>query len=663
MRTPINFYPLALLVMLAATSAAAELEPPEVQHVVVVKNVCAWPNLTLTKDGEILAILHNQPAHGTQEGDVECWASRDGLAWKKRSVVTQHDPDTVRMNHAAGLAKNGDFIVLCSGWTNVKQAGRPKQPPFRDGVLRPWIMRSKDAGRTWEKNELGFPAEDDPQWTQHIPFGDIWIGEDDALHSSCYQGKFEDPAKSFRTTRWRSWHIRSDDDGRTWKLGSVIGRRHNETDIFPFGGKSWLAAARIDRMELIRSDDNGKTWGKPVPVTERNEINGHLTRLNDGRLLLSYGVRVKDRRGVCAKLSSDDGRTWSDPLRLAHAIGSADCGYPSSVQRKDGSVVTAWYSKESPQHVGYHMGVTIWRAPGQPAQAEEFKHAGVLDVWSNYSRKLTFGRGQTLALVDDGCKMSMPEWKAVMPDGRPKVLVAHDAVDGDNNPKHEGRGYHGSTIGIPSSVNYGGKWGVAYNNQVAVIRGNECCHCSIVDSRKTLAAALEWVLDHHKEYRITTVNLAPVDDQEHAQPVATEIDAKLAALRKANIWVSAPAGNHNFIKGISWPASQPNCFAIGAVKPGSDDVIFLDRHEKVALLVPARATSSSNAIVCGAAMILREAIEKSEYDWSKDGETLPDAMMTIFQRTGVEVQDRAVSGRVFRRLDLAAAVKSVLEAN
>ena len=62
-------------------------------------------------------------------------------------------------------------------------------------------------------------------------------------------------------------------------------------------------------------------------------------------------------------------------------------------------------------------------------------------------------------------------------------------------------------------------------------------------------------------------------------------------------------------------------------------------------------------------MILREAIEKSEYDWSEDGETLPDAMMTIFQRTGVEVKDLAVSGRVFRRLDLAAAVKSVLEAN
>ena len=64
--------------------------------------------------------------------------------------------------------------------------------------------------------------------------------------------------------------------------------------------------------------------------------------------------------------------------------------------------------------------------------------------------------------------------KSVQPAGFPKVRVTYDAVDGDDNPKHEGRGYHGSTIGAPSSLNYRGKWGVSYNNQVAVIRAVEC---------------------------------------------------------------------------------------------------------------------------------------------------------------------------------------------
>ena len=295
------------------------------------------------------------------------------------------------------------------------------------------------------------------------------------------------------------------------------------------------------------------------------------------------------------------------------------------------------------------------KLPGRPAQPASFKHAGITDAWVAYAGKLSFGRGQTLALVDDGCKLSMPEWRAVV-NGVPKVRVAHDAVDGDDDPKHEGRGYHGSTIGIPSSVNFKGKLGVAFNNQVAVVRGLECCHCNVKDS-KSLAAALQWVLVNHRKHKITTVNLAPVDDKAHAAPVPTEIDAKLAALRKAGVWVSAPTGNHNFTKGISWPASQPNCFAIGAVRPGKD-VVHLDRHQKIALLVPAGATSSSNAIACGAAMILREAIAKANYNWKADGKNLPEAMMAIFQKTGRPVADPA-TGLTFRRLDLLAALKHV----
>ena len=339
----------------------AEPEPASFQRVVAVKDVCAWPNLTLLNNGTIIAIFHNQPSHGQQEADIDCWASRDGLKWEKRSTVTQHKPNTIRMNHAAGLAKNGDLVVLCSGWTNVKQVERPKQAAFRDNILRPWVLRSNDGGHSWQQSHQ-FPAAESG-WSEYIPFGDIWTGEDGALHTSCYQGKFTDPTQSSKTKGWRSWHFRSDDDGLTWKPISIIGSRHNETDIFPLGGKSWLAAARIDKMELIRSDDNGLTWKSPEPVTERNEINGHLTRLKDGRLLLSYGVRINGRRGVCAKFSSDNGQAWSEPLRLAHAVDDGDCGYPSSVQLENEKNVTAWYSNETPDHKGYHMGTTLWEAP------------------------------------------------------------------------------------------------------------------------------------------------------------------------------------------------------------------------------------------------------------------------------------------------------------
>ena len=45
----------------------------------------------------------------------------------------------------------------------------------------------------------------------------------------------------------------------------------------------------------------------------------------------------------------------------------------------------------------------------KPAQPKAFQHAGVVQAWKMYGKELTFGKGQTLALVDDGCRLSMPE--------------------------------------------------------------------------------------------------------------------------------------------------------------------------------------------------------------------------------------------------------------
>lgn len=292
----------------------------------------------------------------------------------------------------------------------------------------------------------------------------------------------------------------------------------------------------------------------------------------------------------------------------------------------------------------------------EPAQPVPFKQAGIIATWEKYNGVLTFGKNQTLALVDDGCNLSKPEWASDRKSDYPKVLITYDSVDGDNNPQHEGRGYHGTTIGIPSSVNHNGIHGVAFNNQVAVIRSLECCHCKITDS-KTLAKALAWVAKNHRKYNITTVNLAPVDDLAHDKPVPTEIDQQLTKLRELGIWVSAPTGNHNFTNGISWPSSQPDCFAIGAVNPGSE-IVSQDRHAKVDLVVPAGATSSSNAILCGAAMILREAVDVSGFKWKAVNTNFPEAMMAIFQQTGVSVKDPG-TGLTFKRLDLFAAVDFV----
>jgi hypothetical protein len=101
-----------LIALFALTST---LVAEDIQRLIAIDNVCAWPNLTLMPDGSINTTIFGKPSHGQMEGAAECWNSPDGQFWTKRGIPAPNEPHTNRMNHAAGIAKNGDLLVLCSG--------------------------------------------------------------------------------------------------------------------------------------------------------------------------------------------------------------------------------------------------------------------------------------------------------------------------------------------------------------------------------------------------------------------------------------------------------------------------------------------------------------------------------------------------------------------
>ena len=292
---------------------------------------------------------------------------------------------------------------------------------------------------------------------------------------------------------------------------------------------------------------------------------------------------------------------------------------------------------------------------GTPYNAEAFSRAGVLDVWRNYSDRLSWGKGQCLAILDDGCDLATPEWQSSLPWG-PKVIASYNSIDGNTDPTPVPPGYHGTSVGFPSVMNHEGTLGVACNADVAQVRCVSIVHL-VQDESLTIADALQWVIDHRERLNITAVNLSPLDDLAHAEPVATPIDEKLAVLRTAGVWVSAPCGNNGHTDGISWPACQPGCFGIGATRQNADTV-YLDRFSNTDLLVPAAATSSSNAIAAAASMITREAIDKADYPWKNRAASLPEAILDIFTETGIPVSDPE-TGLSYRRLNLLAAIKHV----
>ena len=321
------------------------------EPVVAVDNVCAWPNLTQLPTGEIVATIFNQPSHGGLEGDVECWSSSDGgKSWDKVGTPAVHEPNTNRMNVAAGLAGNGDLIVLASGWQG-KDVGGPFQPHH---PVKPWICRSSDGGRNWSVDKMTLP-ERTPANTPVVPFGDIVAGPEGELRAIMY-GQRGDVHQSFV--------YRSRDDGRTWVDPVPIDTetQRNEAALFHVSKGQWIVAARTDHhgggLYLYESSDNAKSWQFRQRITGDAQHPGHLMRLRSGDLLLSYGNRTSGNKGVDVRISDDQGQTWSEPKRVVDFEG--DGGYPSSVQRSDGRVVTAYYASHIAGHDRYHMGVVAW---------------------------------------------------------------------------------------------------------------------------------------------------------------------------------------------------------------------------------------------------------------------------------------------------------------
>jgi hypothetical protein len=341
----------ALLALALAAPALFAAEDPAPR--LAVKGVTAWPNLQKLPDGTALVFGYDKPSHGQMEGDIGCWASNDGgLTWKFASTVTKHDPQTNRMNHAVGQAKNGDIVVLVGGWTNQPAPGQPRKSnqPFRESILRPLVCRSSDGGKTWAVDKTAFPATIPGGIA--TPFGDIKIAGNGDLVAIAY-------AADSRT------HIlRSTDDGRTWGAPVPLeeGAYTNETALLRTGGANWIAAARSKAREglrLYKSTDDARTWTFKTHVTTGELQPGHLLLLEDGRILLAYGNRTRGGEGVDVILSSDAGETWSEPVRLANC-GAADSGYPASIQRADGKILTVFYAKKSGLHDNYHIGAVIW---------------------------------------------------------------------------------------------------------------------------------------------------------------------------------------------------------------------------------------------------------------------------------------------------------------
>ena len=343
-----------------------------------------WPTIGRTPGGEVIAVFSgDRDAHVDPFGKTFLVRSSDGgKTWSDPELVN----DTPLDDRDTGLCICRDGALVVSWFTSLydeesymRRCPQGEEDRWRAHLanvtradivawggerivngryqLGCWIRRSVDGGRTWQD-----PVRVPPT----APHGPIELSDGRLMFVGVdtVQGRGEREGSIVAAE--------SPDQGATW---SVIGR----TNMYPEyegdapGGVAYLCEPHVvevapgklramarheevphgsDRQRCVlwqfTSDDGGHTWTEPRPT----QILGkppHLTRLLDGRLLVTYGYR-HEPYGERACLSRDGGKTWDyeNEIVLRDDAPSGDLGYPASVDMGDGTVLTVYYQQDAP---------------------------------------------------------------------------------------------------------------------------------------------------------------------------------------------------------------------------------------------------------------------------------------------------------------------------
>lgn len=316
-----------------------------------------------------------------------------------------------------GIANWGDEIVV--GFTlgyHKDKSGHTIDPERSSGPMQ---ARSKDGGETWSIETPSYIGEDGQEqaptaFSGRIDFTDPNFAarfRNDRFYYSLdrcrtWEGPFQLPVFGRPGLLARTDYIvegkdrltafvaaekdggregqplcmRTTDGGNTWDLVGWIGQQPPKDygyAIMPatvaLDDGAYLSIIRRGGvfdgerrwwLEAFVSPDEGRSWYMlDQPRIDNAGNPATLTRLEDGRIAMVYGWR-RAPYGIRARISSDEGQTWSSEIVLQDDGNSWDLGYPRTVQRADGNLVTVYYFNDGSQ-VERYIAATIWN-PGTP---------------------------------------------------------------------------------------------------------------------------------------------------------------------------------------------------------------------------------------------------------------------------------------------------------
>ncbi len=343
-------------------AAAAQQPPPkhEVTQTSVLsldsENYHGWPTLARGGDGRLWVVCSGgRERHVCPFGRVDLYVSSDGgRTWGWPRTLLDGDID----DRDAGVLVTGKGTILVTTFTSLayeaglesgekggtwpaarlkkwRAAHNRQDARQRRELLGQWMIRSTDGGRTWSPP---YPT------LVNSPHGPVELADGRLLYAG----------KELWTGEKRIGVCESLDDGQTWKwLAGIptrkgdLGTDYHELHAVQAPSGRLIVQIRNENMQddnhtlQSESEDGGKTWSVPHLIGVWGTPS-HLLRLKSGNLLMTYGHR-RAPLGNQARLSRDEGRTWSEPMVISGDGITGDLGYPSTAQLEDGSLISVWY--------------------------------------------------------------------------------------------------------------------------------------------------------------------------------------------------------------------------------------------------------------------------------------------------------------------------------
>ena len=139
------------------------------------------------------------------------------------------------------------------------------------------------------------------------------------------------------------------DNGQNWDVFTRIAPNALEPSVVVAPNGDLVAVMRTTHRSQygetsVISRYVNKQWSAPQSLTEPLQHPANLLTLNNRQILLTYSDRDPYNQRILAKLSSDNGQTWSSAAQISQTFQNCDFGYPSTIEQSPGILLTVCYA-------------------------------------------------------------------------------------------------------------------------------------------------------------------------------------------------------------------------------------------------------------------------------------------------------------------------------